>query len=165
MTNLLTRAGWEARAADPTLHPRLCRAGENDRIAEMMRGIANEVVDYLLFIDEPPLPEPIRGSSGFAERFSAAGPRDSKGRSLHELDLKRRLMKYPLQLLDLLAGLRRAAAGGEGSDLPAHVADPVGTRTRRRYRSALSLADRQAIVEILRETKKDLPSLFGNVTK
>ena len=26
----------------------------------------------------PPLPGPIRGSSGFAERFSSAGPRDSK---------------------------------------------------------------------------------------
>jgi hypothetical protein len=34
-----------------------------------------------------------------------------------------------------------------------------------RYLSALSLADRRAIVEILRDTKKDLPSYFGNVTR
>jgi len=34
-----------------------------------------------------------------------------------------------------------------------------------RYRSALSLADRQSIVEILRDTKKDLPPYFQNVTR
>jgi hypothetical protein len=32
-----------------------------------------------------------------------------------------------------------------------------------RYRGVLSAADRQAIVEILRDTKKDLPSYFQNV--
>jgi hypothetical protein len=34
-----------------------------------------------------------------------------------------------------------------------------------RYRSALSLADRQSIVEILRDTKKGLPPYFQNVTR
>src|SRR6266850_6652643 len=53
MTNLLTRAGWEARAADPSLHPPFAPApGEEARIAVMMAGVASEVVDYLLFIDE-----------------------------------------------------------------------------------------------------------------
>jgi hypothetical protein len=33
------------------------------------------------------------------------------------------------------------------------------------YRSALSLADRQSIVEILRDTKKDLPPYFQSVTR
>ena len=136
MTNLLTRAGWEARAADPTLHPAyVAEPGENDRIAEMMRGIANEVVDYLLFIDEAPLPERIHGSSGFAERFSTTGPRDSQGRSLHELDLEPPAHEISLQLPDLLGGIRRAAAGGEGADLPAHVADPVRTGARARATS------------------------------
>ena len=52
-----------------------------------MSGIADEVVDYMLFVDEAPLPMPVRGRSGFAERMSASGPRDRKGRSLYELDL------------------------------------------------------------------------------
>jgi hypothetical protein len=34
-----------------------------------------------------------------------------------------------------------------------------------RYRSALSLSDRQTIAEILRDTKKDLPPYFQTVTK
>jgi hypothetical protein len=40
-----------------------------------------------------------------------------------------------------------------------------GEEQDERYRSALSLADRQAIVEILRETKTDLPLYFQPVTK
>ena len=39
-----------------------------------MNGIASEVVDYLLFVDEAQLTEPVRGASGFAERFSSSGP-------------------------------------------------------------------------------------------
>ena len=64
-----------------------------------MSGVADEVVDYMLFVDEAPLPAALRGRSGFAERLSANGPRDRKGRSLYELDLTRRLMKYPCSFL------------------------------------------------------------------
>ena len=85
-----------ARAADPMLHaPFASTPEEDERVASMMAGVASEVVDYLLFIDETPLSGQITGSSGFAERFSARGPRDRKGRSLYQLDLNRRLMKYP----------------------------------------------------------------------
>jgi hypothetical protein len=166
MTNLLTRVGWEARAADPTLHPPFVAApGEDALIAGLMSGIASEVVDYLLFIDEAKLPDRVRGSSGFAERFSTAGPRDGKGRSLHELDLNRRLMKYPCSYLIYSATF---------DALPPAAKDPIykrmwqilsGEDQEARYRSALSLADRQTIVEILRDTKKDLPPYFQNVTK
>jgi hypothetical protein len=166
MTNLLTRAGWEARAADPMLHPPYVAApGENGRIAEVMRGVANEVVDYLLFIDEEPLPNQIRSSSGFVERFSAGGVQDSKGRSLHQLDLNRRLLKYPCSYLIYSATF---------DALPPTVKEPIfqrmwqvlsGQVQEPRYRSALSLAERKAIVEILRDTKKDLPAYFQSVTK
>jgi hypothetical protein len=42
--------------------------------------------------------------------------------------------------------------------LSGHEQDP-------RYRSALSLADRQSVVEILRDTKKDLPQYLQDVTR
>jgi hypothetical protein len=166
MTNLLTRAGWEARAADPSLHPPFTPApGEEARIAVMMRGVASEVVDYLLFIDEAKLTDRIRGGSGFAERFSTVGPRDRKGRSLHELDLERRLMRYPCSYLIYSPAF---------DALPPAAKDPIyrrlwqvlsGQERDARYRSALSLADRQAIVEILRDTKKDLPGYFQSVSR
>ena len=166
MTNLLTRASWEARAADPALHPPFTSSPEEEaRIAVMMSGIASEVVDYLLFIDETKLTDRVRGGSGFAERFSKTGPRDRKGRSLYELDLNRRLLKYPCSYLIYSAAF---------DALPPGAKDPIyrrlwqvlsGQERDARYRSALSRADRQSIVEILRDTKKDLPPYFQNVTR
>ena len=53
--------------------------------------------------------------------------------------------------------------------LPPGAKDPIyrrlwevlsGQERGERYRSALSLADRQSIIEILRDTKTDLPSYF-----
>jgi hypothetical protein len=119
----------------------------------------------MLFIDEPSLPEQIHGSSGFTERFSAAGPRDRKGRSLRELDLKQRVMRYRCSYLIYSPSFDAL--------LPS-VKEPIfqrmwqilsGQERDDRYQAALSRADRQAIVEILRETKKDLPAYFQNVTK
>ena len=166
MTNLLTRAGWEARAADPTVHSSFAAAvSANPRIADAMRAIAREVVDYLLFVDEPALEDHIQGSSGFAERFSKSGPHDSKGRSLYELDLDRRLMKYPCSYLIYSPAF---------DALPPAIKEPIFERMWQvlsggdedpRYRAALSFAERAAIVDILRETKKDLPPNFQTVAK
>ena len=159
MTNLLTRAGWEARALDPALHPNAPR-GNDELIAAMLDGVAREVVDYMLFIDEAPLTAPVAGTSGFTERFSAVGPNDRAGRSLRELDLTRRLMRYPCSYL-VYSPMFDA--------LPAAVKNPIyrrlwevlsGAERGDRYRSALSRTDRRAIVEILRDTKPDLPSYF-----
>ena len=64
MINLLIRASWEARAADPALHPPFtATAEEMASLATVLRGVANEVVDYLLFVDEAPLADPVVGSS------------------------------------------------------------------------------------------------------
>jgi hypothetical protein len=166
MTNLLTRAAWEARAADPTLHPPFTATPEQEAsIAAVMNGIASEVVDYLLFVDEAKLTDRVRGASGFAERFSSGGPRDQKGRSLYELDLGQRLMKYPCSYLIYSPAF---------DALPPRAREPIykrlwevlsGQEQNPRYRSALSLADRRAIVEILRDTKKDLPAYFQSVTR
>ncbi len=166
MTNLLTRANWEARAANPLMHAPFTSSPEEDaRVESMMFGIASEVVDYLLFVDETKLTGRVQGRSGFAERFSSTGPRDRKGRSLYQLDLNRRLMKYPCSYLIYSPAF---------DALPPGAKDPIyrrlwevlsGQERAERYRSALPLADRRSIVEILRDTKKDLPRYFQNVTR
>ena len=166
MANLMTRVGWEARAADPSLHaPFVAAPGEERRIAEMMSGIAAEFVDYLLFVDEAPLADRVEGSSAFAARFAARGPRDAKGRSLHDLDLQRRLLKYPCSYEIYSAAF---------DALPPAAKDPIyrrmwqvlsGEERGDRYRAALPLADRQAIVEILADTRRDLPAYFQRVSR
>ena len=112
----------------------------------------------MLFVDEAPLTGPMKGGSGFAETFSAKGPRDGQGRSLRDFDLRRRLFKYPCSYM-----IYTPAFDG----LPTVAKNAVYTRlwdvlsgrdTEPRYRS-LSPQDRQA-VSILRETKRDLPTYF-----
>jgi hypothetical protein len=162
MTNLLTRASWEARAADPALHPGA--SAEMPYVESLMSALAEEVVDYMLFVDEAPLPDAVVGRSGFAERIAATGPRDRKGRSLHELDLTRRLLKYPCSYLIYSPAF---------SALPPLAKTPIyrrlwqvlsGEAREPRYRS-LSPADRQAVLEILIDTKPDLPAYFATATR
>jgi hypothetical protein len=129
-----------------------------------IREAAREVVDYMLFVDEARLAGKIEGTSGFAEAFSAIGPRDTRGRSLRQLDLTRRLMRYPCSYMIYSPAF---------DALPAIAKDAIyrrlwqvlsGEDKQLAYRR-LSLADRQAIVAILRDTKKDLPGYFQSVQR
>jgi hypothetical protein len=145
--NLITRVAWEARlaAAAPT-------EDQSSRVDEAAR----DLVDYLLFVDEEPLPHPVTGKSGFIEKFSAQGPRDKKGRSLHQLDLQTRLLRYPCSYMiysDAFDALPPMAKDAVYSRLWQILS---GAETAPRY-AKLTKADRDAVLEILRDTKSDLP--------
>jgi mono/diheme cytochrome c family protein len=145
MGNLITRIGWEARVGKDAGRP--------------LREAAEELVDYLLFLNEAPLPGPIAGTSGFATSFAAAGPRDSHGRSLRDLDLRGRLMKYPCSYMiysEPFAALPEAAREAIYLRMWEILS---GKETAPDYAS-ITAADRQAILEILRETKPDLPRYY-----
>ena len=156
MTNLITRVGWEARRVE------FRESSAGDGGLDLVTDAALQLVDYMLFVDELPLPTTIMGSSGFAEYFSAREPRDSRGRSLRELDLERRLFRYPCSYMiytdafDALPVLAKDAVYARlWSVLSGQEQDEVYAR--------LSRDDRQAIVEILRDTKSDLPIYFEDV--
>jgi hypothetical protein len=151
--NLMIRAGWQARTG-----------GEHGDDASL-RDVAADLVDSLLFIEEAPLPAPLRGSSGFSERFGSWGPRDRKGRSLRELDLTRRLMRYPCSYLIYSPTFEAIPASMKALVYERLWRILSGAEQGDRYRRALTLADRQAIVEILRDTRTDLPSYFKRVLK
>jgi hypothetical protein len=150
MTDLLARLGWEARLAASNA------AGRLDAPTPRIRDVANDVAEYMLFIDEAGLPAAVKGSSGFAEAFSKNGPRDGKGRSLRDLDLGHRLLRYPCSYMiyapvfDALPTIARDAVYARMRDILS------GKDNDKRY-ARLSLADRTAIQEILRATKKGLP--------
>lgn len=145
MGSLITRTGWDARLGAQASRP-------------MTQNVA-ELVDYMLFVDEAPLPAPVTGPSRFTETFSARGPHDSQGRSLYQLALDSRLMKYPCSFMIY----------SEPFDaLPDDVKQAIYTRLweilsgkeRSPRYDRLTAADRRAIVEILAETKADLPHEF-----
>jgi len=117
------------------------------------------LVEYLLFSGEAKLTAPIVGPTDFAKQFPQRGPRDSKGRSLRDLDLKTRLLRYPLSYLiysptfDGLPDLAKQRVYRRLWDVLS------GTDTAKEF-AHLSADDRKAIVEIVRETKSDLPAYW-----
>jgi hypothetical protein len=157
LMNLLTRLDWEARYA---LAHRVGSQSARGFVAQnYLRNTTDDLVDYMLFVDEAPLANAIHGTSGFAEKFSAEGPHDSHGRSLRQLDLERRLMRYPCSYMiyseafdALPSEARRAVYDRMWQILSGKDNSPKYAR--------LSLVDRRAVVEILRETKKGLPDYF-----
>lgn len=162
MTNWIARIGWETQDAQSRRQTLLAPTGEADRASAQLRSVAIEMVDYMLFVDEPRLSGGIRSLSGFVEKFSAQVPRDRNGRSLYELDLTRRLMRYPCTYL-----IYSPAFDALPSEAKAPVYERLwevlsGQENGPRYKTALPLAERRAIVEILRDTKADLPGYFDS---
>ena len=176
MTNLLTRTGWEFRVA--AYEGRVTRglfrgpgaaqgnatlpapAGEDDAL----RAAVGALVDYMLFVDESPLTDRMAGNAGFEAAFEARGPFDRRGRTLRKIDLDTRLFRYPCSYM-----IHTAAFDA----LPTDAKDAVyrrlwqvlsGADRDSRYEH-LTRGDRQAIVEILRDTRPDLPDYFGHVVR
>ncbi len=157
--NLLTRVGYRVRMAlyfDRQRNRDLGRAIDAvpDTTARLVENVTEPLVRAMLFVDEAPLAERISGTSGFAKTFATQGPRDGRGRSLFELDLTRRLLRYPCSYViysesfDALPVLaknyiyRRLWAVLNSEDTSEGFAH-------------LSRSDRTAIREILLATKRD----------
>ena len=147
MTNLMTRIGWDTRIAQ--------HDGKMDEAR--LNGEVEEMVTYMLFADERPLGEPVAGVSTFTKTFPERGPRDHQGRSLRDFDLKTRMFRYPLSYMIYSAAF---------DAMPAPVRDRVYQRLHEILTgkdqtekfARLRPDDRQAILEILRDTKPDLPA-------
>jgi hypothetical protein len=155
--NLITLTNYQTRIA---LHEEKKKGRAADAMSAEARKTfetpAEELLKYLLLIDEAPLPGPIEGNSGFAEEFSSRGPRDPQGRSLRQFDLKSRLFKFKCSYL---------IYGDAFDALPAPAKSYVYRRLREVLTGAdrspafarLSDEDRRAVLEILLATKEGLP--------
>jgi hypothetical protein len=142
--NMITSGVYEVRDA--------VQKGITAKMNEVIKDAGEPIVRAMLFSEEAPLTEPVAGTSSFASDFIARGPRDSKGRSLRDLDLKRRLLRYPMSYLIYSKSF---------DAMPAELKDYV----MRRFREVLtgqdtspafanlSADDRTATLEILHETK------------
>ena len=135
---------------------------EGTRLESTTRRIqsaGDDLIEALLMVGEATLTAGISGTSGYSEMFTRIGPHDPAGRSLRELDLERRVFKYPCSYLIYSDAF---------DQLPAAMRDYVWTRlwnVLSKHQAAqkfahLSAEDRRAIVEILRATKLDLPEYW-----
>jgi hypothetical protein len=164
MTNLITRVGWETRMAlsDQMAINRALKEPE-DQIGESTRrridNAAEALVKYMLFADEALLEAPVKGTAPFAQEFQQRGPRDHRNRSLRDLDLTRRMFRYPCSYLIYSA---------QFDALPPVVRDRIYRRLwevltgadRSPLYARLTPADRKAVYEILLDTKPALPAYW-----
>lgn len=160
MHNRITAASFEARSAahyDQVMNEAFDRPADHQSESTVRRiaSAGEKLVEYLLFSEEFQLTTPVKGVSAFTEEFASQGVRDSQGRSLRDLDLQRRLFKYPCSYLIYSKPF---------DALPAPVKAYVARRLREVLTGEdqgpafahLSKEDRQNIWEILQETKPDL---------
>ena len=158
--NVITRVSFDTRTLLAERGLEDTAAGLPRDIQAQVEAIAEPLIEALLMVGSVELTDVVSGTSGFAATFVEQGPFDAEGRTLRELDLSSRLFRYPCSYLIY-------------SD--AFDALPLATRTHisRRLSSILSgtdtgvafahltPTDRQAIAEILRQTKPDFVALGG----
>jgi hypothetical protein len=150
--NLLTRLNWEARIA--------LSDGRADFADGPLQALVHELTDYLLFVDEAPPPARITPRPGFAQRFGADARKDREGRSLRDLDLETRLLKYPCSYMVYSDAFESLPSGAKTAVYERMWTILSGRERADRY-SHLTPSDRRAVLAILRDTKKDLPAVFG----
>ncbi len=163
--NLITAANYHARLALEYEKGMSQVLGKTDDVLSRstqrrIEGPAEKLLRYMLFVDEAPLEGKIEGTSGFAKEFAARGPRDRCGRSLRDFDLERRLFKYPCSYeiySEAFDNLPEVAKSYIYRRLREILTNQDQTADYRR----ISAADRQAIFEILRDTKPELAAGWG----
>src|SRR5262249_29681835 len=102
--NRITQANFLTRQAlnyQETLNRELKESPDHvwDSTTRHIKSACEPLVEYLLFSGEVELKYRITGTSRFAEEFSRNNCRDRRGRSLRDLDLTRRMFKYPCSYL------------------------------------------------------------------
>jgi hypothetical protein len=164
MHNLIIATSFETRRA---LHyeaemNRLFERAENyqsDTTKSRIRKSCRRLVEYMLFSGEVQLTEKVTGTSDFASQFAARGPFDSQHRSLRQFDLERRMFKYPCSYLvysTAFDGLPQVALDEIYRQLYAIL---TSNSTDDQF-AHLTKADRRAILEILAQTKQELPQYW-----
>jgi hypothetical protein len=149
MENLLTQANYETRLA-------LARSGERGGLSDEARGCIEQagerVLEYMLFRREAPLSGRVQATTRFASEFARGGPRDSRGRSLRELQLETRLFRYPCSYV-----VYAPAFDGLPEEMKKYLwmrlEEILTGRELNEPYGSMAESDRAAVLEILRETK------------
>ena len=117
-----------------------------------IKSACEPLLEYMLFSEELPLKSEVKGTSTFARTFADRGPRDRKGRSLRELDLKTRLFKYPCSYLIESDSFKQLPK--EASDyIQKRLVEILNDKDKSEKFKHLSESDRKNIREILSDTK------------
>ena len=166
MHNLIARVNHEAQSALD--EQAAARGGTREPASAMMAAtrqriasVSEALLEYMLFRDEAALKGPVKGTSAFAKEFQRGGPRDSKGRSLRELDLQQRLLRFPCSYLiysEAFDSLPREAK----HYLWRRLLEILSGKDQGKTYARMKREDREAVLEILRETKPEFAAWIKN---
>jgi hypothetical protein len=151
MTNLITRIGWDTRIA--------MSDGKMKEAEPKLDAAIADMVGYMLFVDEAPLGAPVKGASTFSTTFAQRGPKDKQGRSLRDFDLQKRLFKYPLSYMVYTRAFDNMPAWDRERIYQKLYNVLIGKDSDPKF-AKLSEEDRHNVLEILRETKPNLPAYW-----
>jgi len=119
----------------------------------------NAFLRYLLFAEEALLTSELRGNPEFVKRFTARGLKDKQGRSLRDLDLQTRLFKYPCSFLIYSPAFDNMPTAVR-DQLLERLYDILTGKDQSPDFAKLRTEDRENILEILRDTKGNLPDYW-----
>jgi len=151
MTNLMVRVGWDTRIA--------MADGKLEEARPQLEAAIDDMVGYMLFVDEAPLHGPVKGVSTFTTTFPERGPRDKQGRSLRDFDLQKRLFKYPLSYMIYTKAFESLPDWDRERIYQRLFNVLTGKDTDPKF-TKLSSDDRRNVLEILRATKPNLPGYW-----
>jgi hypothetical protein len=152
MQNYIVQAQYETRTAQEERKHSAIPLVDNSNWR--IKNSGESLLTYMLFRDEGALHGKITGTSDFTRRFSQSGPRDKQGRSLFEFDLNKRVFRYPCSYMIYTKSF---------DALPQEMKEYLWKRFREilsgndksnRY-GTLTAEDRQAVLEILLDTKPE----------
>lgn len=122
---------------------------------------AEQLLRYLLFSNETPLggldAKKTLAASPYAREFQSRGPRDSRRRSLRDFDLHDRIFRYPCSYLIYSSAFDAIPEPAKGYVYHRLLQVLTGQDQSPDF-AGLSAEDRQAILQILLETKPGLPA-------
>ncbi len=124
-----------------------------------LKNQVNAFLRYLLFTEEAPINEPICGNPAYVQTFEALGPRDPSGRSLRDFDLRTRIFKYPCSFLIYSEAFDQLPPVMH-DHLLQRLYEILTNKDQTPDFAKIPAEQRQAILEILRATKPNLPSYW-----
>jgi hypothetical protein len=157
--NLITKANYDVRTAvheDANFARLLGTSGSahTEITKDRIKTAVEPLVRAMLFVWEAELTAPVAGTTSFAADFTKRGPDDKNGRSLREFDLTKRLFRYPLSYL-IYSEAFDALPDPARLQFYVRLREVLTGTEKNKDFAHLSPDDRQAILEILNDTKPD----------
>jgi hypothetical protein len=164
--NLFTRANFKVRTVMARNNPGTSDAaprtweemsGRNQNVLKVM---IEPLVKAMFFVDAVDLASPLEGTSGFDAHFQSLGPRDKKGRTLRELDLKTKVFRYPLSYMIYTPGFDAMPVVVK-EYVYRRIGEILGGKDKSGVYDFILEEDRKATLEILLATKPDFAKLMA----